>query len=171
MALSAKGWAVPHDHFLHNGTWIQGLRRPPSLSLPSSSIRNLSQSIQTPAIWCPARVLPQSLPRYAYTSSCARLCVPSDHDRTARVQASEVDQNCMYKNFRLKTPLPMTLLSLPTSIQARNQSPYALRPTSLPQRLYAFAASLLLCELALITGCCVGRDILDCAVDLILAYA
>lgn len=41
--------------------------------------------------------------------------------------------------------------------------------TAFLHRHYAFAASLLLCELALITGCCVGRDILDCAVDLILA--
>lgn len=64
-----------------------------------------------------------------------------------------MDQNCMYKNFRLKTPLPMTVPSLPTSIQARNQSPFVRLSPTISRRLYAFAASLLLCELALITGC------------------
>lgn len=39
------------------------------------------------------------------------------------------------------------------------------------QHPYALAASLLLCALALITGCCVGRDILLCSVNRILAYA
>lgn len=36
---------------------------------------------------------------------------------------------------------------------------------------YDIEASLLLCELALITGCCVGSEFLDCSVDLIFAQA
>lgn len=36
---------------------------------------------------------------------------------------------------------------------------------------YDIEASLLLCELALITGCCVGSEFLDCSVDRIFAQA